>query len=252
MFQQRNFINSAPVCFNLIIINLIFLLASMFFSSKMGINLNDTLGLHFVLSEKFAFYQFFTYMFMHGGLSHLFFNMFAVYMFGIVFEQVWGGKKFLFYYLIAGLGAAAVQQTVWGLEYFSMMNKTPDFHLLMQEVLANGSDALSKGMNYTDKTLGSLNLLMNIPTVGASGAVFGILLAFGFMFPHEKLFIVFIPIPIPARVFVIIYCIIELVGGVANFSWDNIAHFAHLGGALAGLVVILIWRRQNKLYNRRF
>lgn len=250
MFQSRNFIKSSPVCFNLIVINLICLLATMFFSEKFGFSLNDKLGLHFVMSDKFYFYQFFTYMFMHGGLEHLFFNMFAVYMFGSVFEQIWGGKKFLFYYFIAGLGAAALQQLVWSWEYFSLMNKTADFSLLMQEVMTNGADVIHRGMNYTDKALGSLNLLMNIPTVGASGAVFGILLAFGFMFPQEKLFLFFIPIPIPARVFVVIYGVIELIGGVANFSWDNIAHFAHLGGLIAGLVVVLIWRKQNKLFNQ--
>ena len=173
-------------------------------------------------------------------------------MFGMVFEQIWGGKKFLFYYFIAGFGAAALQQGVWACEYFSLMNNTADFTKIMQEVASNGANVLSRGMNYTDKALGSLNLLMNIPTVGASGAVFGILLAFGFMFPQEKLFLFFIPIPIPARIFVAIYGVIELIGGVANFAWDNIAHFAHLGGLFAGLIVVLIWRRQNKLYNRVF
>ena len=209
-------------------------------------------GLHFVLSEKFRVYQFFTYMFMHAGVEHILFNMFAVYMFGRLFEMFWGGKKFLFYYLVAGLGAAIVQQTVWYIDYYSIASHIADMPAVMSHISTEGAKALAESLNYSDEYMGRLNILMNIPTVGASGAVFGILLAFGYMFPKEKLYMFFLPIPIPARVFVIVYGLIELFAGVANFSWDNVAHFAHLGGLLFGLILLLIWKKRGKLFTKDF
>jgi len=220
--------------------------------ARSGIELNDTLGLHFVLSEKFRVYQFFTYMFMHAGVEHILFNMFAVYMFGRLFEMFWGGKKFLFYYLVAGLGAAIVQQMVWYIDYCSIASHIADMPAVMSHISTEGAKALAESLNYSDEYMGRLNILMNIPTVGASGAVFGILLAFGYMFPKEKLYMFFLPIPIPARVFVIVYGLIELFAGVANFSWDNVAHFAHLGGLLFGLVLLLIWKKRGKLFTKDF
>ena len=168
---------------------------------KFGIELVGILGLFNYSSPYFHWWQPLTYMFMHSGFSHLFFNMFAVLMFGPVLEREWGEKKFIFYYLVCGLGAALVQQLVW-----SMLS--------------------------TDLAV----------TIGASGAVFGILLAFGWLFPDVPMFIIFVPIPIRARIFVIIYAVIELFAGIANFSGDNVAHFAHLGGMLFGLVLLLWWK----------
>ncbi|MBF0976407.1 MAG: rhomboid family intramembrane serine protease [Bacteroidetes bacterium] len=227
-------------------------MATMVLRARSGIELNDTLGLHFVLSEKFRVYQFFTYMFMHAGVEHILFNMFAVYMFGRLFEMFWGGKKFLFYYLVAGLGAAIVQQMVWYIDYCSIASHIADMPAVMSHISTEGAKALAESLNYSDEYMGRLNILMNIPTVGASGAVFGILLAFGYMFPKEKLYMFFLPIPIPARVFVIVYGLIELFAGVANFSWDNVAHFAHLGGLLFGLVLLLIWKKRGKLFTKDF
>jgi len=178
--------------------------------------------------------------------------MFAVYMFGRLFEMFWGGKKFLFYYLVAGLGAAIVQQTVWYIDYCSIASHIADMPAVMNHISTEGAKALAESLNYSDEYMGRLNILMNIPTVGASGAVFGILLAFGYMFPKEKLYMFFLPIPIPARVFVIVYGLIELFAGVANFSWDNVAHFAHLGGLLFGLVLLLIWKKRGKLFTKDF
>jgi rhomboid family protein len=191
-------------------------------------------------------------MFMHAGVEHILFNMFAVYMFGRLFEMFWGGKKFLFYYLVAGLGAAIVQQTVWYIDYCSIAKHIADMPAVMSHISTEGAKALAENLNYSDEYMGRLNILMNIPTVGASGAVFGILLAFGYMFPKEKLYMFFLPIPIPARVFVIVYGLIELFAGVANFSWDNVAHFAHLGGLLFGLVLLLIWKKRGKLFTKDF
>ena len=234
MENRRDFFSTSPVVWNIIIINVLCLIATTVLRARSGIELNGTLGLHFVLSEKFRVYQFFTYMFMHASVEHILFNMFAVYMFGRLFEMFWGGKKFLFYYLVAGLGAAIVQQTVWYIDYCSIASH------------------IAESLNYSDEYMGRLNILMNIPTVGASGAVFGILLAFGYMFPKEKLYMFFLPIPIPARVFVIVYGLIELFAGVANFSWDNVAHFAHLGGLLFGLILLLIWKKRGKLFTKDF
>jgi rhomboid family protein len=191
-------------------------------------------------------------MFMHAGVEHILFNMFAVYMFGRLFEMFWGGKKFLFYYLVAGLGAAIVQQTVWYIDYCSIASHIADMPAVMSHISTEGAKALAESLNYSDEYMGRLNILMNIPTVGASGAVFGILLAFGYMFPKEKLYMFFLPVPIPARVFVIVYGLIELFAGVANFSWDNVAHFAHLGGLLFGLVLLLIWKKRGKLFTKDF
>lgn len=252
MENRRNFFSTATVVWNIIIINVLCLIATTVLRSKSGIELNDTLGLHFVLSEKFRVYQFFTYMFMHAGVEHILFNMFAVYMFGRLFEMFWGGKKFLFYYLVAGLGAAIVQQTVWYIDYCSIARHIADMPAVMSHISTEGAKALAESLNYSDEYMGRLNILMNIPTVGASGAVFGILLAFGYMFPKEKLYMFFLPIPIPARVFVIVYGLIELFAGVANFSWDNVAHFAHLGGLLFGLILLLIWKKRGKLFTKDF
>ena len=252
MENRRDFFSTASVVWNIIIINVLCLIATTVLRSRSGIELNDTLGLHFVLSEKFRVYQFFTYMFMHAGVEHILFNMFAVYMFGRLFEMFWGGKKFLFYYLVAGLGAAIVQQTVWYIDYYSIASHIADMPEVMSHISTEGAKALAESLNYSDEYMGRLNILMNIPTVGASGAVFGILLAFGYMFPKEKLYMFFLPIPIPARVFVIVYGLIELFAGVANFSWDNVAHFAHLGGLLFGLILLLIWKKRGKLFTKDF
>lgn len=252
MENRRDFFSTASVVWNIIIINVLCLIATTVLRSKSGIELNDTLGLHFVISEKFRVYQFFTYMFMHAGVEHILFNMFAVYMFGRLFEMFWGGKKFLFYYLVAGLGAAIVQQTVWYIDYCSIASHIADMPAVMSHISTEGAKALAESLNYSDEYMGRLNILMNIPTVGASGAVFGILLAFGYMFPKEKLYMFFLPIPIPARVFVIVYGLIELFAGVANFSWDNVAHFAHLGGLLFGLILLLIWKKRGKLFTKDF
>ena len=252
MENRRDFFSTSPVVWNIIIINVLCLIATTVLRARSGIELNGTLGLHFVLSEKFRVYQFFTYMFMHASVEHILFNMFAVYMFGRLFEMFWGGKKFLFYYLVAGLGAAIVQQTVWYIDYCSIASHIADMPAVMRHISTEGAKALAESLNYSDEYMGRLNILMNIPTVGASGAVFGILLAFGYMFPKEKLYMFFLPIPIPARVFVIVYGLIELFAGVANFSWDNVAHFAHLGGLLFGLILLLIWKKRGKLFTKDF
>jgi membrane associated rhomboid family serine protease len=225
-----------PVVKNLIIINALMLLATYILEMK-GIDLAKILGLHYVQSPDFRPYQLVTHMFMHGNLMHLVFNMFALWMFGRVLESVWGPKRFFIYYFVTGLGAAVFYSFVNFVEFQYIASRmTPE---MVQTVITNGANLLNQGQNYTDLA-GKLNLLLNVPTVGASGAVFGILLGFGMLFPNTELMLLFPPIPIKAKYFVAGYGAIELFSGIAN-TGDNIAHFAHLGGMLFGFILIKYW-----------
>ena len=205
------FRNLPPVTKNLLIINLLFFFSTIVFS-RYGVNLTHLLGLHYITASDFHIWQPLTYMFMHAGFGHLFCNMFAVLMFGPAIEERWGSQRFLIYYLITGLGAAVVQEAVWA----SVLNSIDP---LLSAKLAN-----------------------RVITIGASGAVFGILMAFGWFFPDIRMFILFIPIPIRARTLVVIYALVELFAGMAPTAGDNVAHFAHLGGMIFGLLLILWWR----------
>jgi membrane associated rhomboid family serine protease len=177
------------------------------FINYMEHGLTPKLALWPIGSSLFRPHQLFTHMFAHGSIGHIFFNMFALWMFGKILENVWGSKRFLNFYLISGLGAALVHLAV---QYFT-----------------NGSGS----------------------AVGASGAIMGIMVAFAYLFPNTELFILFIPFPIKAKWAVIGYVAIDLFGGIANFSGDNVAHFAHLGGALTGFILMLLWNKTNR---RRF
>jgi membrane associated rhomboid family serine protease len=215
-----------PVTKNLIIINVLFFLGTLV-AARYGIDLGDVLGLHFFLAKDFHFYQFFTYMFMHANFWHIFWNMFAVWMFGRIMEAQWGSRKFLFFYIVCGIGAGLTQEvsqyvaySVQGLANYDMIN-----------------------LSGSLMPIGDYLNLWN--TVGASGAIYGILLAFGMTYPNEPIFLMFIPIPIKAKYFVIGYAAIELFSGFGG-SADNVAHFAHLGGMLFGLFLILYWRHQER------
>ena len=225
MFQSRQgfFSSIPPVTKNLIIINLLFWLAEIVLP-RVGIDLVKYLGLHYFAASDFNAVQLVTYMFMHdpGSFGHVFFNMFSVFMFGRTLEMVWGSKRFLIYYLTTGIGAGLVQEETW---FFSLKD-------------AIDATIVQAGWETTRA------LLNNVITIGASGAVFGILLAFGMLFPNAELFIMFIPIPVKAKYFVIFYGIVELFLGVGNFSGDNIAHFAHLGGMLFGFFLIKYWKKK--------
>jgi membrane associated rhomboid family serine protease len=185
-------------------------------------------------------------MFMHGGVAHLFFNMFALYMFGRVLEQVWGSKRFFIYYFFTGIGAALLHSFVNYVEARSIMASLDPVQIAM--VKAEGAEIFMRGQNYSNSAMGALNMMLNIPTVGASGAVFGVLLAFGMYFPNTVLMLLFPPIPIKAKYFVMIYGAIELYLGFTQAN-SNIAHFAHLGGMLFGFILIKIWsQRRNTFY----
>lgn len=219
-----------PVTQNLILINALCWLASLVLP-RFGIDLIELGGLHFPGTHTFHCFQPLTYMFLHDtrSIGHLFFNMFAVFMFGRVLEMTWGPRRFLFYYLATGVGAALVQELTW---LYTVSSYAAGNGLsIMQQV------ALDPGVSM-------------LVTIGASGAVFGVLLAFGMLFPNAPLYVMFVPIPIKAKYFVVIYGLIELFMGVANFTNDNVAHFAHLGGMLFGLILILYWRKKDKDHGR--
>jgi membrane associated rhomboid family serine protease len=233
--------NIPPVVKNLIIINVLMLLATYIVSMR-GVDLNSVLGLHFFLSPAFRPYQLVTHMFMHGGITHLFFNMFALWMFGRVLENVWGAKRFFIYYFVTGLGAAVLHLFVNFLEFQSLVSKMSPEQVDM--VMQQGVSFWQQGKNFTDPLMGQLNLLMNIPTVGASGAVYGVLLGFGVLFPNTQLMLLFPPIPIKAKYFVIGYGALELFLGLSH-PGSNVAHFAHLGGMLFGYLLIRYWNKNS-------
>lgn len=237
--------NIPPVVKNLIILNVLMLLATFFMASVRGIDLNSILGLHFFLSPAFRPYQLVTHMFMHGGITHIFFNMFALWMFGRVLESVWGPRRFFTYYFVTGLGAAALHLFVNYIEYSSVISQMSQEQIDL--VMQQGVELWQQGKNFADPMMGKLNQLMNVPTVGASGAVYGVLLGFGMLFPNTQLFLLFPPIPIKAKYFVIAYGAIELYLGFAR-PGSNVAHFAHLGGMLFGYLMIRYWNKNSRKF----
>lgn len=227
---------------NLLIINGLFFLATVVLGNVMGLDLNRMLGLYLPQSENFEPYQIVTHMFMHGNLGHIFFNMFALWMFGYALENVWGPKRFLIYYFVTGLGAALLHLGVQYWEYSSLVDQLSSEDL--RGLQARGGDLLASGRNYIDPSLGRANLLLNTPTVGASGAVFGVLLAFGMLFPNQRIYLYF-AFPIKAKYFVIGYGALELFNGLANDPGSNVAHFAHLGGMLFGYLLLRYWKKNS-------
>lgn len=224
---------------NLLIINGLFFLATIALDSAFRFNLIRAIGLFPFDSEQFRPFQFVTHMFMHGGFTHLFFNMFALWMFGSAIENHWGGKRFLVYYLITGFGAALLQV---GVNEWQIRTLAAEMHPeSVSMVLTEGLNLLENGQNYTDPLMGQLNLLINTPMVGASGAVFGVLIAFGMMFPNSLIYIYFL-FPIKAKYLVMIYGAMELYSAIQNDPSNNIAHFAHVGGMLFGYLLIRYWK----------
>lgn len=268
-----------PVVKNLLIINGLMLLAAYSFKSAFGIDFWGIFGLHYFESEKFSPYQIVTYMFMHGDLTHIFFNMFALWMFGSAIENVWGSKRFLIYYLLTGFGAAILH---YGIIYFELapvlnhlelLSNSLDSKEIYEFAISNtGKELLDKygffenssyqsfieNANSLLKNPDSLSLknqmrisLMELSNfvkdspnvVGASGSLFGILLAFGMMFPNMRLMLLFPPIPIKAKYLMIGYGAIEIYSAFQNNPNDNVAHFAHLGGILFGFLIIKFWEK---------
>ena len=200
-----------PVTKNLLIINVLFFFATEVLARR-GIDLTGLFGLFFFGVGDFHIWQPVTYLFMHGSFSHIFFNMFALWMFGRILETVWGGRRFFIYYMVCGVGAGLIQELV---QLFSFLH------------------AVDTGV---------VDYSIFAPTVGASGAVYGILLAFAMLFPNEKMFIFPFPMPIKAKYFVAFFFVLELFSGIAVS--DNVAHFAHLGGMIFGWLLIVDWKRK--------
>lgn len=250
-----------PVVKNLIIINVIMALASWLLPV-----IDDKLALYYFKSPNFQWWQYFTHMFMHGGFFHIFFNMYALFVFGVLLEQYWGSKRFLTFYLLVGLGAAFFYTMVNYIEYSAMEKAAHAFMntptpMLLKDFISNHVtnpnreiyDFINEWVKdpgnktYIDQAVNEVNeyvkIVYNIPMVGASGAVFGVLLAFGMMFPNLELMLLFPPIPIKAKYFVLIYGAIELYLGFSR-PGSNIAHFAHLGGMLFGFILIKLWQKR--------
>jgi len=242
----RGFFALPPVVKNIILINVIMLLADYAAKSVFGIDLTMILGLYFPKSEQFMPLQLVTHMFMHGGFWHIFFNMYALFIFGQALENTWGPKRFFIYYMVCGLGAALTHESVILFQYNQIaQNLSPEN---LQMVLKEGTTLFSQGQGFNNPEMLKLQIMLNTPTVGASGAIFGVLLAFGVLFPNTQLMLLLPPIPIKAKYFVLIYGIIELYMAVTQ-PGSNIAHAAHIGGMLFGYIMIRYWRKTtNTLY----
>ena len=236
-YRQSPFANLTPVVKNLIIINAIFFFATWLFSHFGIVDLTAILSAFYFNSPLFKPWQIITYMFMHGGFSHIFFNMFALFMFGPTLEYTMGSKRFLNYYFITGVGALLMQWMVQALEVHQMVGSF---------TIPNGNIGPYQNMANFDK----LADIYGGAVLGASGAIFGLLLAFGMLFPDVEMMIIPIPIPIKAKWLVTGYMAVELFLGVEQFSGDSVAHFAHLGGALFGFIMLKIWglRRRNNFF----
>ena len=217
--------NLPPITKNLLIINVLCYFG-IIVARRYGLDLDSVLGLHFFLASDFKLYQLFTYMFMHANLEHIFFNMFAVWMFGRTLEMVFGSKRFLTYYLVCGIGAGIVQEVIQYVFYATELVRY---------------DSVNIGVEIVPMAE-YLNLMT---TVGASGAVYGILLAFCMLFPNSQMFVFPLPFPIKAKFFVIGYAVIELFLGLGQ-TGDGVAHFAHLGGMIFGFLLIMYWRKKSK------
>ena len=238
-YRPSLFPSLTPVVKNLLIINALAFMAQMVLGDQF---VTRHLALHYPESSLFNTAQIVTYMFLHAHFYHIFFNMFALFMFGRILEEVWGPKRFLSYYLVTGIGAGLIQFVVAFITiHLAKGNLSADQISL---VYSEGLSVLEQSMNYTDKNMATLNIALNGTTIGDSGAVFGILLAFGMLFPNTQLMLLFPPIPLKAKYFVILYGVAELFLGVANFSGDNVAHWAHLGGMLFGFFMIRHWRNK--------
>jgi len=258
-----------PVVKNLLIINGLFYLATITFKNAFGIDLDNLLGLHFFKSDLFSPYQLVTYMFLHADFGHILWNMFALWMFGYLIENVWGPKRFLTYYLITGIGAGIIQILVSWLNFlpaehamnaYSSNPSIDSFVSFVNQYPPHSRDLFEKlkiflaewnnnpfnqhyALQSNDYILQLWQDQISVPTIGASGAVYGILLAFGMMFPNMLVFIYFL-FPIKAKWIVIIYGAIELFSGISNNPNDNVAHFAHLGGMIFGFFLILYWKKK--------
>jgi len=225
MSYGNSFQRTTPVVLNLIIINgLVFLAQSLFGGLNQFNHINDLFALHHYKSTEFRPYQLVTHMFMHGGLLHILFNMFALWMFGTMLERVWGPKRFLIFYLICGLGAGLTQLASYAYTYWPV-----DHSVLSPAMFDQYQQVLRANC-----------------TIGASGAIMGVLAAFGYLFPNTQLMIIPIPVPVKAKWAIIGFILLDVFGAFVDTAGDNVAHFAHIGGAVIGFLIVFFWNRTNK------
>lgn len=247
--MNRFFQNLPPVTKNLLIINVL-IWAVMALVPSLGASLERLLSLHYFSSPGFNFAQLFTYMFLHANFMHLFFNMFGLVMFGGIIERAMNSQRFLFYYVSCGLFAALVQMGVYAImiSHYQDLVSPREWDYIVSE----GWRLMQQGYTFTDPTAGKINMLVNGSMVGASGAIYGVILAFGMLFPNQPIYLMFIPVPIKAKYMVIGYGVLELLFGISNNAADNVAHFAHLGGMVAGVALILYWKKKGVFNNHWF
>lgn len=245
MFQ-----NITPITKNIIIINVIVFVAMILLDNQ-GIGISQWLAGYFPLSPNFRSWQVITHMFMHGGIMHIAFNMLTFLSFGPVLEQTLGGKKFVILYFLSGLGGFALYNIINFYQAYQLTQYLQEHHYNIKEVYNYASISYSGQMPFSSndpevqQKVQSLFNILRTPMVGASGAIFGIVAAFSTLFPNAKLMFMFIPAPIKAKYLLPIIIVISMFLGSRQFSWDNVAHFAHIGGALAGYLYILFWKKHN-------
>jgi len=263
--------NITPVVKQLLIINIIF-----FIGSQLVLVADDYFALYYFENPAFKFWQPISHMFMHGGISHIFFNMFALYSFGSALESFWGGKKFLFFYISCGLGAALLHTLVNYLQIHTLMNSVSELNFTSSEMTTLLNSDLRNVFDENGKMITSnfqiilervkctqeqynvieqANIILRTPAVGASGAIYGLLVAFAFMVPNAELALMFIPIPIKAKYFVPGILAVDLFLGLKGQSIfgagsTGIAHFAHIGGAITGFIMMWYWKKSQFNHKR--
>ncbi|WP_405604551.1 rhomboid family intramembrane serine protease [Polaribacter sp. Asnod1-A03] len=228
---------------HLIIINVIVFIAP----QLLQLDFTNMLALHFPKNEHFGFWQYLTHMFMHGSFAHIAFNMYGLWAFGTPLEQMWGRNKFLFFYFSAGLGAGIIYTLVNYYQFNGIYELFINAGLTDSEVLSilkSGSTNDVRVVNaITQDQFNKITSLFNTPAVGASGAIYGVLVAFGLFFKDAKLALIFFPVPIAAKYFIPVMILGDLFFGMTKYSVGNVAHFAHIGGALIGFLIALYWKK---------
>ncbi|MBT7704408.1 MAG: rhomboid family intramembrane serine protease [Polaribacter sp.] len=220
---------------HLIILNVILFVVPQF----LNLDLTNILALHFPQNEHFGFWQYLTSTFMHGSFGHILFNMYGLYAFGTPLEQMWGKKKFLFFYFSTGIGASIIYTLVNYYQFNDAFEKLIELGATKMEIMK----LMNPTLIYNDEILQNVNALYNTSALGASGAVYGVLVAFGLYFKEAKLAMIFFPIPIAAKYFIPILLLGDLFFGMTRYSVGNIAHFAHIGGALVGFIIAWYWKK---------
>ena len=220
---------------HLIILNVILFVVPQF----LNLDLTNILALHFPQNEHFGFWQYLTSTFMHGSFGHILFNMYGLYAFGTPLEQMWGKKKFLFFYFSTGIGASIIYTLVNYYQFNDAFEKLIELGATKMEIMK----LMNPTLIYNDEILQTVNALYNTSALGASGAVYGVLVAFGLYFKEAKLAMIFFPIPIAAKYFIPILLLGDLFFGMTRYSVGNITHFAHIGGALVGFIIAWYWKK---------